>query len=388
MKQLFFIICIVLLSACASVPMQQYSEMQQLFDDTKFNPHNASQLESQQEIFSLSDEAKLFVDSAVAGATEPKYRVSLLSEAIFDRSKLGLKYDNAMTAPAAETFAEGIANCLSMTIMTYSMAKYAGLTAHFISVDVPEYWTQREGFSLLNGHVNLAVQTEGFATKPREKQKGVIIDFDSRDVHRFFSKAFLNKQQIVALFYNNRAAEALIAGEFDRAYFYIKAAAQLYPDLDDTWVNLGILYRFTGHYALSERAYQHALFIAPNNYSAIENMAILYNVTKREKMANALKRRVERARKDNPFYHFILGEEARNQQNYQQALTHYKRAVHLNNTRHEVYFALATTFFELGDIAKARRYLNKAQRLASSEDLKERYSGKLSALQVLANARH
>ena len=63
----------------------------------------------------------------------------------------------------------------------------------------------------------------------------------------------------MALFYNNLAADALIKQDFPRAYQYLKAAADADPNLEDVWVNLGVLYRFSEHHDLSEKAYRHAL---------------------------------------------------------------------------------------------------------------------------------
>jgi hypothetical protein len=38
--------------------------------------------------------------------------------------------------------------------MTYALARELGFGVRFQDKDMPEYWTIREGQSLLNGHIN------------------------------------------------------------------------------------------------------------------------------------------------------------------------------------------------------------------------------------------
>ena len=91
--------------------------------------------------------------------------------------------------------------------------------------------------------------------------------------------------------------------------------------------------------------------------------------------------RVERQRQDNPFYHFILGEQAFDAGEVDEALTFYRSAYRLDSSRHEVLFGLSKAYYELGDISRSVKYLELAKKRAPNPQDENRYQGKLSKLQ-------
>ena len=114
-------------------------------------------VETEEQVFALSDEAKAFVDEAIKQEDDQRQQIKVLVAKIFDRSDLNLLYRGNANTVASDTFQNRSANCLSMSIMTYALASYAGFDASLQDIDIPEYWTRRDGFSLLNGHVNVRV---------------------------------------------------------------------------------------------------------------------------------------------------------------------------------------------------------------------------------------
>ncbi|MFC3093683.1 tetratricopeptide repeat protein [Alteromonas sediminis] len=382
MTRLLVLITLIAVAGCTATPQAyQAADREALFNDALFPDYQSRNIESMEQVFALNKDAKEFVDEAVGVGRSNEDKIKLLSRAVFNRAYLGLKYSNEATATASETFNTGVANCLSMTIMTYSMANYAGLQTQFYTVDVPEYWTRRQGVSLLNGHVNLELKTGESTLGSNVKQRAVIIDFDPQEMRNLFRTHKMSKQQILALFYNNRAADALIASDFVLAYHYLNAAAEYAPMLDDIWINLGVLYRMKGEYDLAEKAYHYAADLRPQSYTVYENLAILYRAMGQLKKAEKLDARVAIARRDNPFYHFILAEEARGSGDYERALSLYRKAIRLDNARHEFHYGMGSAYYELGDITQAVKFLERAARHATLEEDKTRYRGKLSALQ-------
>ena len=89
---------------------------------------------------------------------------------------------------------------------------------------------------------------------------------------------------------------------------------------------------------------------------------------------------VDNKRQSNPFYHYILGEQAYDDEQYEAAISHYQKGLKLDNTRHEILFGLAKTYYESGDITNAEQYLARAMKHADNRQDKSRYQSKLSAL--------
>ncbi len=346
--------------------------------DHLFPSYASFPIETQEQVFALEEDAKLFVDEAVFDSGGKTTNVKGLISSIFDHSEMGLLYRSNANSVASETFNNRSANCLSLSIMTYAMAQHAGYDATFYEVDIPEYWTRRDGFSFLNGHVNLTINVPKDPLVTNIGPSSADVDFDPQMIRSHFPRVPVTKRLVLSMFYNNKGADALIANSYTRAYSYFRAAAVLSPELQQSWVNLGVLYRMVDAFEAAEQSYQFALNLDENNLTAWDNLSILYYHQGLFDKSAQIKARVEAQRKENPFYHFILGEQALDEGEFADALEHFQRALRLDNTRHEVFFGLAKVYYEIGDISNAERYIKRAIQLAPNSQDENRYMSKLS----------
>lgn len=374
---------VTLLVACKSTELHVSEDAQPLLKDSAFPGYQLFAVETEEQVFSLTPEAKEFVQRVIWPHEHPQDQIKALVRSVFDRSDLNLLYSNDANTTASETFEAKAANCLSMSIMTFALAEYAGFDARFQDIQIPEYWTRRDGFSLLNGHVNVLVRPRHDNQVIRLLSADMVIDFDPQERRKHFEVVEVDKTQALAMFYNNKGADALIAESYSKAYAYFRAAALVAPDFDGTWVNMGILYRRTGNIELAKASYERAIEADSENLTAWENLAFLHSVTGQPELAQSIFERVERKRQDNPFYHFILGEQTFDMGEYTKALDHYKRAYRLDSEKHEILFGMSKVYYELGDINRAERFLSMAQRRAPNPQDAQRYQGKLSKLQSL-----
>lgn len=368
-----------LLSGCQSTAKQTV-EVSPHFLDQSFPNYKQVKVETPQEIFALNDDAKQFVFRKLMHIEDPYDRMKTLMASIFDHSDFNLLYDNHANTIASDTFNTRAANCLSMSIMTYSLAKEAGIGVDFQEVEIPEYWTRREGYSLLNGHINLRLKPEEERGRFYIKPKGVVVDFYPFIAKKRFPTIVVTKKRVLSMFYNNKGADALLQRDHDTAYAYFRKAVMADESFESPWINLGLLYRMTGHWDWAEATYHEALKIDPENLTTWENLAILHSVAGRDDKAKEIRQRVEWKRQQNPYYHFIKGEEQLEKENWDQAIAHFNRAIRINDSKHQFYFGLAKSYYGIGDVANSRTYLRKAKRLADYADQKEMYQGKLEFL--------
>jgi tetratricopeptide (TPR) repeat protein len=376
----FTLVLIMLLgiAGCKSTT-QPVVQGDQLLNDYAFPDYTIYRIEDENDIFSIDQDMVDFVRKSVAAISDPVDRMETLVRKIFDRSEFNLLYMGSANTTATQTFHNRAANCLSMSIMTYTLAKEAGFGVRFQDVKIPEYWTRRDGYSILNGHINLQILTRE-PSVIRLLTNGYEVDFDPQNRRSNFSKQFVKKNVVMAMFYNNKGADALLSNSYTKAYAYFRAAVQQAPKFDSTWINLGILYRKEGHYQAAENAYMHAIQLDDDNLTAWENLAFLYDLTGRKDESRAIASKVERKREDNPFYHFILGEQELDKGNLDIALRHYRDALRIDKSKHEIYFGLAKTYYEMGDINRSQLYFKKARDRSRNNQDQERYQGKLDLL--------
>ncbi|MGQ8364873.1 tetratricopeptide repeat protein [Glaciecola sp. 1036] len=376
-KLLTFTLSILLMSGCTSFSKQV--EMPVL-NTYAFDDYQGHSVESPEDIFYLTDEAKSFVDKHAAGQVTHDGKVTELLRAIFSRTELNLDYSSNANTTASETFEAAEANCLSLTIMTYAMLQHLGIKADFQEVEIPEFWTRRNGYTLLNDHVNLRIKAKVIKGSHPLFLRDMIVDFDPQPGISKFPEKELTKQQIVANFYNNKGAEHLLMNSPSKAFAYFVKALEAYPKNEGTWLNLGALYRQHGLPEDAEKAYQYALYLDPEFNTAYENLAVLYRLTDREEQAQTMQSTLHKKRSKNPYYHMMLGETSLQANNPQQAIKHFNRAIQINHKPHQFYFGLARALYRIGELDASKKALEKAHDKAGDTRIADHYANKISLL--------
>jgi len=378
----------LMLSGCQATMQQallsQYDD-KLLLDEYFTEP--ATGIESAEQIFAIPDEVVKELRQRVMMYGDAQDRSMALLTFIFNDGRDVLEYVNNATLTASDTLLKRQANCLSLTILAYSLANAIGFETQFQDVDVPEYWITRSGNSMLNGHVNLVIN-------PVSKLRGVsnilyrqssyLIDFDQVPARTKLKTTEVSRDAIVSMFYNNKAADAILSRDFDLAYQYLKAAIRMAPALSGNWNNLAVLYRHKQLFAEAEQVYLHSLMLEPNHSNTMSNLAMLYHVTGRYEQAAALERKVARKRQANPFYFVMLGNEAFEQQDADSALRHYRQSLKLQPNTPEALFGMARAFLLKGDVPAASRYLQSARKYVEPGAERRRYQSKLDMLNAMA----
>lgn len=372
----------VFFSACESTVTYTPSSEQLLYD-SGFSGYSDINIESEQQVFYLDENARAFVASTIEPMGNSIDQMEALVKAIFDRSDLNLLYQGDANTTANDTFHSQAANCLSMSIMTYALATEAGFEVDFQEVMIPEYWTRRAGFSLLNGHINLKVLAPIRPNVFEFHRRSYQVDFDPQSSRRGLPKKVVSKKAVLSMFYNNKGADAVLQKDYLSAYAYFREALLIEPLSQSAWINLGILYRLSEYFPQAEKAYQQALAINPDSLTALENLAYLYTFTGRNEAAKHILLKVERQREGNPYYHVNLAEQEMEQKHWDQALAHFRKALALDRSKHEVYSGLARAYFAMGKVQQSQRYFRLAKNKATNRHDENKYQTKLALLSRL-----
>lgn len=373
----------LLIFGCSSSSVKFMVNAESFLHDELFPSHHSIKIETEEEVFALSDEMKSFVDNNVIHERTPVAQIKTLSHGIFQNSDIGIRYQNDANTIAADTFANGTANCLSLTIMTYALADYAGLGVEFQQVNVPEFWIRRDGASILNRHINLKLYYKGRDVETLFTRQAYTVDFNDVSGTTDFSKSGISKARVLSLFYNNKGVDYFLIEDFDSAYAYFKKGIYVDPSLSDSYTNLGVLYRRLGEDEKAELVYHQALAIAPEDNTTLENLATLFRATDRQVDADEIERQLRSKRRTNPYYHYLLGQQALERKQLNKARMHFSRAINLHDKNHEFYYAMARTMFLLGEKKASERYMNLALRYSESKSDELRYQYKLDSYSQL-----
>jgi Flp pilus assembly protein TadD len=380
------------LFACQS--NQQFQAKQSLapnslYLDSQFYTNTPVHIETEQEVFQLDAEMRAMVQAKLVNSLTAKQKSHILLRHLFNEENIALSYAGNANVTATQAYHSKVANCMSLTILAYALANEAGMNISFQQVDVPEYWVRNGQYSLITGHVNLLVKESSNVYKRTVwGQNASRIDFDPFVAKKRFPSRTINKQTLLAMFYNNKGAEELVKNNYLLSYQYLKKATQTDSQFSSAWGNLGILYKQAGHYDMAENAYRHALSLNQNNLTSLGNLALLLNKDGRADEAKPIEDYIHKLRIKNPYYHALLANEAFFNQSYQQAVRHYKKAIQLDDEQHEFYFGLAKVYYQQHELSLAKISMKKAVLLTKAKDTQSQYIAKLNFLKFQETTHH
>ena len=374
---------LALLSGCAA-PAPSSTPPPDLFLDTAFKP--PTEPASADALFDLSPAMQAHLHSpAFSALLRTKGQERGLVEALYSKNELMLDYDASVTRSAAGTYAARAGNCLSLVIMTAAFARELGMTVRFQGVDVDATWTRDGSLYVASSHVNIALghRTANHFSYDESAGRELVVDFlPPPDAARFHTRT-LEEQDIAALFLNNRAAENLVQGRIDDAYWWARAAVHANPASATAWNTLGVIYQRHGQAAPAERAYRAALEREPDHLAALQNLGPLLAGSGRAEEAQAIARQVARLQPTPPFHYFNLGMTAMASGDFGKAKTLFEREVERAPYNDEFHFWLALANLRLGDTAQARTQLALAAGTSIRRDRRDAYSAKLAHLRQL-----
>jgi Flp pilus assembly protein TadD len=335
-------------------------------------------------VFALSAEMRSFLDSrapTIGHSRDP--RVALL-EALYKPGELLLRYDSASTRNAAEAFAARAGNCLSLVIMTASMARHLGLPVTFQHVVTEDSYQRVGNLVLASGHVNLVFGrvNRSIGLIGRAEVDALTVDFLPREQLGSARSWPIEERTVLAMYMNNRAAELLTEGRTVDAYWHAREAVRTDPGFAAAINTLGVIYRNLGLPGPAEQALRQVLVLQPAHQPALGNLARVLEETGRRDEGAAVRAQLAALQPYAPFHFFDLGRKALAEGRADEARTLFERELEQLPHQPMVLAWLAQAHQQLGRADRAARAMAQAVEYSVSLEQRDIYSAKLAALRA------
>ncbi|ROH93378.1 hypothetical protein ED208_02345 [Stagnimonas aquatica] len=371
------LLSVLLVSGCASRPLLPPTDG--LFADPLFaapaEPVDAGS------VFALSPAMQAYLDGVIADRVRELGPRNGLFEAL--RDNLRLEYDTTMTRNAAQAFEARAGNCLSLVIMTAAFARPLGIPVHYQNVFGQDTWSRGEGMLVLSGHINIGLGATGRDRFRDGEQSVTTIDFLPPEELRGQHRQEVSEATVLAMYMNNRAAESLAQRDLNQAYWWARAALRTAPDFQNAYNTLAVVYLKKELPAQAERALRHALQRQPGDAEALSNLAGLLDQQGRRTEAEALRTRLARIDAEPPYHYFDLGLAALRSRDYREARRLFRKELARMPYAHEIHFALAMTYLQLGEARLASEELRLARDSSTTRGSRDLYAAKLDHLREL-----
>jgi Tfp pilus assembly protein PilF len=378
---------VLLLSACMSAPPAAIPAPDALFADGAFKP--PSEEITAQELFTLTPAMLSYMRSTPFEAhLRAKGAEQGLVDALYQKGELSLEYDSTLTRTAAQTFEAKSGNCLSLVIMTAAFAKQLNMQVQYQNVIVDETWSRNAGLYFASSHVNITIGRRAHDfLRGYDPQRVLTVDFIPSFEAAKYRTLPLDETTIVAMYMNNRAAEALATGRPDDAYWWARESIKQHPQYLSAFNTLGVVYQRRGDNAMAELVFREALLREPNNLIVKNNLVPVLAALGKTDESHALAAEVARVEPYPPFHFYELGMKAIAAGDNQRAKEMFQREVARSPYYDEFHFWLAVAHHRLGEAAPAREQMALAARTSTTTTARDAYNSKLATLKAGARAR-
>jgi len=304
----------------------------------------------------ITPEVKAAADAFAGGVGGTIDELRRIQSALFDHDKFTFDYEATLSETAAEALAARRGNCVSFTNLFIAMGRARGLAVKAGYITPRVTGTRRGDLVYVTTHV-VAL----FALHDRS----VVFDFYRSREEATSRIRLLDDYELAALLLNNRAVEALSAGDYALAESRLNDVVKLAPSFAAAHGNLGVLKRRRGDTAGAFDAYRHALALDPRDPSVLGNLAALYRSLGRDREAKAALELADLTRAT-PYTVLARGDLEAADGRVDAALRYYRRAARLDPKIADPQVSIARLTRAAGRVDDARRAAGRALKIDPS----------------------
>lgn len=371
-----------LLAACAG-PRELARQPEHLFDDSLFAA--PAERVGAEDIFALSEAMRRYLrHPQIEAQLRRKGPQRGLLEALYTTGELRLDYDAGTTRNAAQAFEARAGNCLSLVVMTAAFAKELGLQVRYRSAYLEETVSRRGSLVLRSGHVNVTLDRR-FVDPRLPGAEAMTVDFLPPEELKGLRTREIDEETVVAMYMNNRAVEALVAGRLDDAYAWSREAVRRDRQFLGALNTLGVVYLRRDALPQATAAFEHVLQRDADNLTALANLGAAYARQGRIEQASDIRRRLARLEPEPPLHYFNLGLAAMKKQEFGRAKEMFSREIARSDDSPEPHYWLGLAHYRLGDVEQARRHMARALEASVSRSERDLYSAKLDWIEARGN---
>lgn len=308
--------------------------------------------------FEITPELRSALELRMRQAPSERSKINEVVRFIFE--DLDLTYSLTPTRNAVSAYETQKGNCLSFVNLFVGIAREQGLNPFYVEVTDYQKWNHREGMVVSQGHIVAGMYLEG-----------ELKTYDFLPYRRKAYKDFnpISDLKAAAHYYNNLGAEALMAGDLDKARQLLQIATGIAPEFEKAVNNMGVALARSGDSEGALEWYQKGLALDAENPMILTNLTRLYQQTGKAREAEELLARLEAGNAANPFFFIYQGEMALSRGEHEKAVDYMVRALRQDSELPEVHVGFVKVYFALGDLEKARHHLERALKLdATNQD--------------------
>lgn len=372
--RLFIILVIFTLASCKTVTTNrsfQLAVKPQFLDESILGkPLN---IETVEQVFSLSKKQKKHFLKHFN-----KNKNLRPNDRVFEYLQEHLKKFNyySDTLIASESLAQNSGNCLSLAILTNSLANIANIDIRYEMVKTKPVFQKANDILLQSQHIRAVLFNAKIVEGKNASKYKTSITVDYFPSEGTETLRWVDKEEFFSLFYINKAAESIALNKIILAYWYTKKSLELKPSNVQAISMMGVIHNRLGYPGHAEKWYKYGLNLGKDDFELLHNYYSLLMRSGRENEAKKIAIKLEGHDTNNPFDWIDLGDDAFSNENYTLAIKFYRKAMVMAKYLHEPYARIARSEYMLGNPIGARKAMKKALKNTHKQEFLSIYQAK------------
>ncbi len=287
------------------------------------------------------------------------------------------------TLNASESLIQNRGNCLSLAILTKTLADLAGVKIAYQLVETAPVFKKEGNIIVSSQHIRSVL----YSPVPKNPDGWLIIRgriyIDYFPTFRSHLLREVDEAEFKSMYYTNKAAESMIRKDDNLAFWYLDAALGLKSNHSHAINMMALLHENVGYPDIAEKLYLYGIEYSQENLDLLNNYHSLLKSQQRTSEAKKIAEQIGHKNNLNPYKWISLGNTAYNSREYNKAIRYYRKANKLAPYLHEGFAGIARSKIQLGNPSYAKKAINQALENTHDNNTRKLYQAKLDMLSEL-----
>lgn len=380
LAKLMLFLCVMTLQSCAThKPVQQTATPA---TSASFF-HKPTDLPELEQLLSLSKEQQQHFLAYFKSPAQAQYQAEERLYNYLQNKLMYFTYEGAnSTAQMALEQLKG--NCMTLALVTSALAQLVGIETGYKVIYQQPLMDYKDNIFISSSHI----RTYLYKKETNDTQKGelllqraaLVIDYfpDTNNV----AGKFISSSRFHAMLYNNLAADALLQGDSDRAFFLSQKALQLDVTYTPAANMIALMYYRKKAFTEANQWFDYGMKLQDNQVSLLTNYRILAKKMNNQHLLEQINQRLLDNEDDNPYAWLALALDAERNQQFAYAKLYYEKLLEKAPYLHNANLALLRLYLQEQNFSSAQSIVEQALQYAYEPARREFYHSKLAALKL------
>ncbi|MCL1049245.1 tetratricopeptide repeat protein [Shewanella abyssi] len=272
-------------------------------------------------------------------------------------------------------------NCMSLALLTYAIAEQLKVDVNFqVMHTMPMLLDVTDRYAVTSDHVRTFLYEPSLGNERTffSGKKRITVDYFPERYDR--GGKVIGKDEFIAMFYRNLAADELINNNLPLAYLLLKKSFDYSQYYAPSINMMAVVLRRLGFDKDAERLYLYGLEVSDDKVTLLSNYHYLLVRQGRTVDALMVKKQLLELDDSSPYKWYLVAKDSIAKEDYQSAKIYLSKFIDNTHYFHKAYFDLAKVHTKLGETEQAKSALLKALDYAAEPVNKQRYQAKLAWL--------